>query len=73
MNRFRPPRHLSVNIYIIKQDIRILYVAYSWPNCRTDWAEFFVETHEWPRGVIGENFFKNILKKNSTGNAGLFS
>ena len=28
-------------IYLIKQDIMFMYVAYSWPNGRTEWAEIF--------------------------------
>ena len=39
-------------IYIIKQEIRI-YVPYSRPNGWTEWAEFFVDIHGWPGGVIG--------------------
>ena len=38
-------------IYIIKQDIRIytIYVAYSWPNGWTDWAEICCG-HLWVAG-----------------------
>ena len=25
-----------------------MYVAYTQPNGGTDWAKFFVDTHEWP-------------------------
>ena len=56
-----------INIYIIKQDIRIyIHVAYNRPNGWTDWAEVF-----WGHSGVIRRCFR--LKKNSTCNAGPFS
>ena len=39
-------------INLIKQDIRIyIYVAYSWPNGWTEWAEIFLLKITGSRGV----------------------
>ena len=51
-----------LDIYIIKQDIHI-YVAYSRPNCWTDWAEIFCG-HSWvARGCyrLKNRFFPDFL------------
>ena len=46
--------HNYIIIYILKQDIICIYVAYSRPNGCTgpNGLKFFVDTHGWPGGVF---------------------
>ena len=43
----------EMHIYIIKQDVIYIYiyVACSWPNGLTEWAEFFCG-HSWVAGDV---------------------
>ena len=57
-------------IYIIKQDIRIYMLFIAGQTAGPIGLKFFVDTHEWPGGVIFfcfQNLFSNLF---STDNAG---